>query len=194
MPSAENFYRIGVLLQVTAFQPADQGYILQVQSSHKVVVNALNVEDGVAVAECSRAEEITDLDENSQAEMLVFIKETVSDLSRHFQGSGPFVEAMLGLNSAEKIMGYILPYMAVTVAEKQELLEAMSLREKCIRFIDLLIKQKESLHLQIEMARKISSSNNKNYRKTLLREQLKAIQDELHEEDEVEEDGYKQKN
>ena len=47
--------------------------------------------------------------------------------------------------------------------------------------MDLLLQQKESVKLQMEMAQKFSEESNKNYRKAFLREQLKAIQQELNE-------------
>ena len=47
--------------------------------------------------------------------------------------------------------------------------------------MDYLLKQKESLKLQFEMAEKLTEKANKNYRESVLREQLKAIQNELNE-------------
>jgi len=80
-------------------------------------------------------------------------------------------------------MGSILPYIPVSLEEKQELLEIQSLRDTSLKFIDLLLKQKESISMQLEMARKFSEKNNSHYRKMMLREQLKSIQKELKESD-----------
>ena len=48
-------------------------------------------------------------------------------------------------------------------------------------FMDLLVKQKEKIDLQIDLSNKVNDKINKTHREALLREQLKAIQDELDE-------------
>ncbi|MDF2504314.1 endopeptidase La, partial [Clostridium sp.] len=50
-----------------------------------------------------------------------------------------------------------------------------------LRFLDILIDQKESIKFQMEMAAKFNNKVNKNYRESMLRQQLKAIQEELNE-------------
>jgi ATP-dependent Lon protease len=47
--------------------------------------------------------------------------------------------------------------------------------------MDYLLKQKETIELQLQLAEKVSENANKHYRESVLREQLKAIQEELNE-------------
>ncbi|MBN2443866.1 MAG: endopeptidase La [Spirochaetales bacterium] len=192
----DNYYNMGVLLQLSSIQPAsDKGFILDVESTDKIVVTKLTFDESGITAEFNKIEEIIDLDTKSQSEMIAFIKSSVQEISKNFHGSEPFIKPLLNLTSIDELIGYILPYLPASVGEKQELFEVTSLRDKCIKFIDMLLKQKESIHLQIEMAKKFSEQNNKNYRKNLLREQLKAIQDELNEGTTQEDgkSGYKEK-
>ncbi|HAK45036.1 MAG TPA: endopeptidase La, partial [Spirochaeta sp.] len=80
-----------------------------------------------------------------------------------------------------KLIGFSAPYLNAANQEKQELLEIRSVHERGIKFLDHLIKQKESMKLQIEMANKFAESTNKQYRHAMLRQQMKEIQKELDE-------------
>ncbi|HEY8805412.1 MAG TPA: endopeptidase La, partial [Clostridium sp.] len=72
-------------------------------------------------------------------------------------------------------------FMPLTNEEKYDLIEIQSLKERILKFMDYLLKQKEALKLQFEMAEKFTEKANKTYRESVLREQLKAIQNELNE-------------
>ena len=170
-----SFHLVGTMLKIESIQDANNGYLLFVDSLEKI--EALNIEAGVDGfrAEYSVLTDDNDLDEKSREEMIEFIKTTVEELSHNFQGAEQFVKPIFQQTEIARIIGSILPYMPLTIEEKQSLLEMSSIREKSLKFIDHLLKQKETISLQIEMAKKFSEKTNKNYRKTLLREQMKAI-------------------
>ena len=89
------------------------------------------------------------------------------------------MDQVIQLNDITKVIGYVYPYMRLSVYEQQELLEIRSLKEKSLKFLDILIDQKESIKFQMEMAAKFNEEMNKNHRANMLKEQLKAIQEEL---------------
>lgn len=190
------FYSVGNLAKLETIQQSEDGYVVLLHSLEEVEVLNIKQKNGHLSAEYLPLVVINDLDEKSQAEMISFIHKTIKDLSRNFSGAELFIKPLMQMTSLEQIMGTILPYIPMTVKEKQELLEILSLREKSLKFIDLLLKQKESISMQLEMARKFSSKNNSNYRRMMLQEQLKSIQEELKETDETDsdkEEGYSEK-
>ena len=83
------------------------------------------------------------------------------------------------LHDLTKVIAYIFPFLRLTYEEKQDLLEIRSLKEKSLRFLDHLIEQKESIQFQMEIAAKFNEEMNKTHRENMLKEQLKAIQEEL---------------
>jgi len=192
-PEPGDLYQTGVLLDVITVQPADNGFLLRAKSLDKVGVSNFEEERGMLTAQYEVIEDKVDLDEENQIEMVDFIKDTVLEMSKNFQGAEQFIKPLLDLTSIMEIMGYILPYLPVSTSEKQELFEMASLRDQCLRVIDLLMKQKESIHFQIEMAKKFSERSNKNYRESLLREQLRVIQEELNEGKGKGKIGYREK-
>jgi ATP-dependent Lon protease len=63
--------------------------------------------------------------------------------------------------------------------KKQDLLEIVSLKSRCLVLLELLQKQKDSLQIQNEIQNRLSHKVGKNQRESILREQLKTIQEEL---------------
>ncbi len=123
--------------------------------------------------------DIDDLKEEDKEEILTHIRYLVKEISENFKDSRTYVDRVMQLDNITKITGYILPYMRLTTPEKQEFLEIRSLKEKSLKFLDILIEQKENIQFQMEMAAKFNDEMNKKHRETMLKEQLKAIQEEL---------------
>ncbi len=71
-------------------------------------------------------------------------------------------------------------------AQKQELLETVSVRDRTLKLLDLMQAQKESLEVQHEIREKLSHKLGKNQREGILREQLRTIREELGEDSETE--------
>jgi len=111
--------------------------------------------------------------------LLADIKATLHEISSRFQGSEHFIRPIGRMDSIDQIMGFIMPFLPVKLAEKQALLEIVSVRQRYITFLEILIKTKENINIRIEMARKVSDKVNKSNREAILREQLRAIQEEL---------------
>jgi ATP-dependent Lon protease len=87
------------------------------------------------------------------------------------------------METADQIMGFVMPFLPIHLAEKQALLEIVSVRERYITFLELLMKTKEDIGIRIEMAKKVTDRVSKSNREAMLREQLRVIQEELGETD-----------
>jgi ATP-dependent Lon protease len=98
------------------------------------------------------------------------------------------------MDSIDQIMGFVMPFLPVDLAEKQELLEITSVRGRYTAFLDLLTRVKEGIEIRIEVAKKTSEKVGKANREAMLREQLKVIQEELNGCDGSSgEDGYRER-
>ena len=83
------------------------------------------------------------------------------------------------MDSVDRIMGFVMPFLPASLADKQALLEIASVRQRYITFLELLIRTRENIRIRIEMAEKVSDRVSKSNREAMLREQLKVIQEEL---------------
>ncbi|MCG8337778.1 MAG: endopeptidase La [Proteobacteria bacterium] len=178
---ANKFHKVGALVQVKSQRLHRGGYHFQIQAIERVEVSNIRQIDKHHVAEYKPVYDISDLNELDATKMLDYMKEITYEISKSVKGSEPYVKAVESFNTIPQLMGYLMPFLNSSLQEKQTLLEINSLRERGIKFMDMLLQQKESIKLQMEMAQKFSEESNKNYRKAFLREQLKAIQQELNE-------------
>ena len=179
----EALYTTGSLLKILAVQDADEGYLVCAQAVQRVRATVLPAKDGHLYASCQPVEDIHDLDDAVHAELIGDIRKTIHEISSRFQGSEHFTRPIDQMESIDQIMGYVVPFMPVPLAEKQALLEIASVRQRYITFFETLVKLKENLSFRIEMAQKVSEKVNRSNREAMLREQLRLIQDELNEMD-----------
>ncbi len=178
----ENFFSFGTLIQLKSRTPGDNHDLFHVKVVDRIAVESIRMTDGKVLAVHVPAPDHIDMDPKSQDQMMAYIKKIAYELSTHFQGSEPYVKEIKAIDTVPELMGYILPFVTVSMKEKQHLLEIDSLKERGILFMDMLLQHKEAIKFQIEMAQKFSDHANKNYRKAFLKEQLKNIREELNEE------------
>lgn len=186
---AESLYTTGNLFRVLHMQPADDGYLVCVQVVHRVNVVSLSERDGRLYAAYELASDLLDLEEDLKGRILEDIKSTIHEISSHFTGSEQFTQPIDRMDSIDQIMGFVMPFMPVDLAEKQALLEIVSVRERHVTFLELLVQAREEITIRVEMAKKVSDRVNKSNREAMLREQLKVIQEELGESDGASGDG-----
>ena len=177
----ESMYKTGNLFRISHVQPADDGYLICAEVVQRVKVLSLSEKDGQFFTVYELVPDLQDLEEDLQVRILADIKSTVHDLSNRFQGSEQFTQPIDRMDSVDRIMGFVMPFIPIHLAEKQALLEIVSVRQRYITFLEMLTKFKDNMSFRIDMARKVSEKVNKSNREAMLREQLKLIQEELNE-------------
>jgi ATP-dependent Lon protease len=176
-----DLYKVGTLIRILNAKEMRDFYHLMVDIIERVEIEEL-ISDGTNYRSTYRfIPDIIDLDPENQKEMLKNIRFLVSEISENFKGSKAYVEQVNKFDDLNQVISYVFPYMRLSAAEKQALLETRSLNEKSLKFLDILIDQKESIKFQMEMASKLNEEMNKKHRENMLKEQLKAIQEELDE-------------
>ncbi len=174
-----DLYNVGTLIKIDSVKAMRDFYQIMVEIVERVEIEELTPDGVTYTATYRLTPDIIDIDDTAQKEIIAHIKDLVSEISRNFKGSKSYVEQVNNLNDITKVIGYVYPYMRLSIEEQQELLEIRSLKEKSLKFLDILIEQKESIKFQMEMAAKFNEEMNKNHRANMLKEQLKAIQEEL---------------
>jgi ATP-dependent Lon protease len=174
-----DFYNIGTLIKIEKIKEMRDFYHIRVKIIERVEIEEFIPDDVNYRAKYRLIPDIDDLDKENQKEMLKHIRYLVSEISENFKGSNAYVEKVNQLDHLTKVIAFVFPYIRLSIEEKQALLEMRSLREKSLKFLDVLIEQKESIKFQMEMAEKLNEEMNKKHRENMLKEQLKAIQEEL---------------
>ncbi|MGA2160588.1 MAG: endopeptidase La [Methanoregula sp.] len=177
--TGESLYRTGNLFRITHVQTADNGYLVCAEVLSRVKVVSLAQKDGHFSTACEPVPDLQDLEADLQARILADVKSTIHEISSRFSGSEQFTRPIDRMESVDRIMGFVMPFLPAGLAEKQALLEIVSVRQRYITFLELLIRIRENITIRIEMAEKVSDRVSKSNREAMLREQLKVIQEEL---------------
>jgi ATP-dependent Lon protease len=185
----ESLYRIGNRFRISHVQPTDDGYLVCAEVAQRVRAVSITEKDGRFYAVTETVPDQTDLEEELKERILADIKLTIHEISSRFTGSEQFTRPIDRMDSVNQIMGFVMPFLPVHLAEKQALLEIVSVRERSIAFLELLIRTRENIAIRIEMAKKVSDRVSKSNREAMLREQLKMIQEELGESEGTGSDG-----
>lgn len=177
----KDLYTTGSLVKIEKIDDSNITCDINVEVLDRVEVKNISKEQDYYVGKYEIISDIEDLDKNTQNQMLEYIKKLTAEISGKFVGSESYIEYINSINDLEKMISYLMQFINISGFEKQELFEIRSRRKKCLTFLDILINQKENFEFQMEMNAKLTGEVNKQYRERMLREQLKAIQEELNE-------------
>ncbi len=177
--SEEKLYSIGNLLEVSFIHKTGEGYLLGVQALDRVRIDSVIPHGDRFYATYTLIPNIQDIDDHGQEELLAEIKKTIFDIGHVFQGSEHIVGPAGQMESIDQLMGFIMPFLPVPAPKKQEILEVDSLRTRYLMFLEVLLDCKENISLRIEMTKKVSEKSARNNREAILREQIRAMQEEL---------------
>lgn len=177
----EDFYRTGVTFEVISLERTEKGVRLSVKLLERVEIKELLQEEDVMLAAYDISPGVMDLDEKSKKEMVGYVKKTSGEISSKFTGGEQYQRIVEGFEDLNSLIVYLSQFLQIPAIERYELLELKSEKERGLRFLDHLLKNKEMIQFQMEISEKFSERTNRYYRETVLREQLKAIQEELNE-------------
>jgi ATP-dependent Lon protease len=192
--SAESLYRVGSLFRIAHVEPTEDGYIICADVVRRVNAVSVVVRDGRFFAVPEPLPDEQDIETELKTRILADIKLTIHETSSRFTGSEQFTRPIDAMESIDQIMGFVMPFLPVSTAEKQALLEIASVRQRYITFLELLMRIRDTISIRMEMAKKVSDRVGKSNREAMLREQLKVIQEELGESEGAEGDaGYRER-
>ena len=134
--SGDMVYPTGNLLRIASVQPADTGYLVYAEAVARVAAETFVQKDGLLYASFRLVPDQPDLDDAVQADLIIAIKKTIHEISNRFQSSEHFTKPLDNMDSIDQIMGFIVPFMPVPLAEKQELMEITSVNERYNAFLD----------------------------------------------------------
>lgn len=179
--TADNFYQVGVMLDVLEVNHTEKGYKIQIKVKTQVNVSDIGITPTLIEGKATILPENADMDEKSQKEVMGYIKKISHEIAAKFRDSESITKIVDEINDLNQLIGHIVQFLPLSNEERYALMEVDSLKERSLMFVDYFLRMKESIQLQIEMAERFSEKANKSYREAALREQLRVIQDELDE-------------
>lgn len=171
-----DFYDYGVTCMITSVEDNDA---TAVTLQRVQIVQMIGGRFPAAVYELAADQE--DLDDRAVQDMLGYIRNLVKEISSRIRGGERIARIAEGYSDINQLITYLAQYMPLSAQERFELLEMDSVKERCLHFIDLLLRQKEMISLNLEMQEKLSGEASKYYKEQALRRQIQALKEELEE-------------
>ncbi|MBQ6218455.1 MAG: endopeptidase La [Methanosphaera sp.] len=179
------FYDIGVILEIKSLEEEKDKYLLELKVKDKVKVTKITETNGFFHGVYNIIEEDINITEDESMEINKNINDAVLVISNMIPNSEIYAQQIIDkIDTLEKV-AEVFPYIKVTLARKQELLEMKSAKIRALQVVQLLLEQKDAMLIQMEIAKKLNKKMSETHKESLLREQMKMIQEELNMTDET---------
>lgn len=184
-PSPEDLYQVGTLCKLERSRGSvEQGYQILVRGISRIKVISIAESLGHLRATVVELPDVDDTDQATLTTLGTSLKGLAKDILRLIPGDmRQVVELVDGMDDVASLTHLCAEYIDVPLSAKQDLLEMSSLKERALKLLELMNLQKESLKLQTEIREKLARKMGRMQREAILREQLKAIREELGDED-----------
>ena len=182
-PELEDLYRIGIIAEIKQVIKLQNNIVrILVEGGERAELSAFLEEPDYLLAEIIRFDEEVDdgLPEEAKEAMIRSIKETFGKYSVVNPKIGKELQRQLNeVNDLEKLMNQLANSIPVHFAEKQKILDAVSMTERYEVLMALLLKEIEITAIKNDFQSKVKAKVDKNQKEYILREQMKVIREEL---------------
>jgi ATP-dependent Lon protease len=185
-PQPEQLYDIGVAGVVARMLKVPDGTIrILVQGTQRVKLGDYIAEDPYLVARISELPDV--VEESTELEALTRnVQTTFSEIIEHIPYLPEELQlAVTNIDDPSALTHLIAGALRIATEEKQELLEELNVNARLRRLSQILARELEVVQLGSKIQSQVQSEMEKGQREYFLREQLKAIQQELGEGDET---------
>jgi ATP-dependent Lon protease len=191
-PSAEVLYNTGVIARIGQVQRGLGGVQLLLQGEQRATALQYVQGEGYLSAVIMDIEEMAPLDDKDPAFEALHkeIRERAAELGERRGLPEEVVHQVLdSVTEPGKFADLVAGYIELTVPEKQGLLETLSVEERLRRVLVHVQRQISLLEAQDEIKSQVQEELGERQREMFLREQMKAIQKELGDDDQAKEIG-----
>ena len=189
-PTPDILYSMGVIARIGQIQRGLGGVQLLLQGEQRSTALQYSTSEGYLTAIVMPTEEMTPLNDNDPAFEALHkeIRERAAELGERRGLPEEVVHQVLdSVTEPGKFADLVAGYIELPVAEKQGLLETLSVEERLRRVLVHVQRQIGLLEAQEEIKSQVQEELGERQREMYLREQLKAIQKELGDDDQAKE-------
>lgn len=182
IPTAEDYYKVGVVVKVKQMLKIQGDAVrVLVEGQYRATMLELVSEEPFIKVQVEEAE-ITFMEPESletKAMMRAVLYAFEEHVSLNDSMSPEVYDLVSSINEPDIFADTVAMQLNVGVGLKQEILDAFDVKERLKTLNRILIEENQVLTLEQEISEKVQESVKKNQKEYILREQMKAIQDEL---------------
>ena len=187
VPALEDLYQVGTLANILQLLKLPDGTVkVLVEGSQRCLVREYQETEGCFSAAVL---EITDNLEIEEKELEVLMRTAVNAFDEYVKLNNKIppevLNSLAGIDDASRLADTITAHMTLKVEEKQSLLEMSDVVQRLEKLMNLMEGEVDLLEMEKRIRGRVKQQMEKNQREYYLNEQMKAIQKELGEMDDV---------
>ena len=179
-PNESNLYKFGTIAKVLQLLKLPDGTIkVLVEGLERSVVNKINIDKDFITANISSIDTSYKINTNIKALIKIVIEqfETYHKINKKIPID--IVNNLKTYSEGNKISDVVTVNLNITLAQKQELLELISLEERLVKIYAYLVSEIDSFQVEKKIKGRVKRQMEKTQKEYYLNEQMKAIQKEL---------------
>ena len=186
-PTIDDFAPVGALIHIIKYRTDDENVLILAQGRARVQIEEVIQTDPFVKVRV----QIVELDENEETTIEIeALKRTAVELFQKIVKLSSRYQEEMGIiadnvDDLERLADYITSVLDLKPDDKQLLLETIPIRDRLNQLIVILTKELDLTELESKIQSDAEAVINKGQREYFLREQLKAIQTELGEADDL---------
>lgn len=178
-PTDADLYKVGALCRIISFGDQKKYYRIRVTCSNRVKLDKVAFKDGYFVAE---SEVLDDVEGDHDTEVAL-VRNIVTEIENTPEIGKDIPKSVItslskGLTAPE-LANTLATYLAMTVEQKQALLECNNVNDRLTKILEVLTEEKRIAEIDKSIQNKVRESTEKNQKEYFLREKMKAIKEEL---------------
>jgi len=189
-PTPDALHRVGTVCRIAQMQKVPGGIQMVIQGTMRAaVLNFAEKENFIEVV-ARRMEDMSPLDPEEPAFVALYkeVHERAAEVSKLRGVPKEIVDHLLGgVSTPGELADLVAFYTELDVEDKQELLETLSVEDRLRKLLIHMQKQIGLLEAQEQIRSRVQEELGDRQREVYLREQMKAIQEELGEDSESQE-------
>jgi ATP-dependent Lon protease len=179
-PAGDDVYEVGTLTKVKQMLKLPNGTIrVLVEGLDRAKLISIIDQGSFYEAVVEVHEEENEKDAETEALMRMLLKQFEQYVKLSKKGSSDTLSAVSDIEEPGRLADIATSHISLKVKEKQEILATFPVKARLERLISLLHNEREVLNLEKKIGQRVKTSMEKTQKEYYLREQMKAIQQEL---------------
>ncbi len=187
-PDKENLYSFGTVAKIIQLLKLPDGTLkVLVEGIQRAKVNKINFNKEFITASITEINQKSKKNSNIKALQKLIIEQFVEFQKINKKVSQDVINNVKILSDPDKIVDIIVSHISISLSQKQEILEIINTEERLNKIYGYLVSEIDSFQVEKKIKGRVKRQMEKTQKEYYLNEQMKAIQKELGENEDLDE-------
>ncbi|HLQ94993.1 MAG TPA: endopeptidase La [Pseudogracilibacillus sp.] len=179
-PTSEDIYYTGTVARINQMLKLPNGGVrILVEGLYRAEVNEFTNEKDIYEVKLEKRTDIAVDPPEEEALMRQLLDHFEEYIKLSKKITKETLATVLDVDEPSRLTFMISSHLPIKMSEKQQLMEIDDVEERMLYLLKLIVNEKKVLHLEHKIGKRVQTSMEKTQKEYYLREQLKAIQNEL---------------